>query len=264
MAMALGASVIAWYFMSNGWGGGITHGRLVLARGMSPGWGWERQSEPGLFWWFSVKSDEICIPLWILAALFTSLACGIQALSRYSRRRIGKCVTCGYDLTGLDSPRCPECGNSFHAPVTNPQNRPPARSRSAAKLTRRRAVSALLILLAMLIVAGSAVIMNRPDGRYESELMIVTWYAVRRSAEAPRIQVHVLDHKGSPIGGQLLSIEFGDYVQIVNTNYQGYFEFQPERTCIRAIDVWDVERITWQDEIKFEHGLRIEIRILSN
>ena len=32
---------------------------------------------------------------------------------RWHRRRRNRCVRCGYNLTGLTEPRCPECGNKW-------------------------------------------------------------------------------------------------------------------------------------------------------
>ena len=34
----------------------------------------------------------------------------------WSRRKRGRCVKCGYDLTGLTEPRCPECGREVESP----------------------------------------------------------------------------------------------------------------------------------------------------
>ena len=35
-------------------------------------------------------------------------------LVRWIRRRAGRCITCGYSLTGNKSGRCPECGDHVH------------------------------------------------------------------------------------------------------------------------------------------------------
>ena len=37
-------------------------------------------------------------------------------LRRYRRRKHGLCVRCGYNLTGLPEPRCPECGTEVKKP----------------------------------------------------------------------------------------------------------------------------------------------------
>ena len=34
-------------------------------------------------------------------------------LSRRKRKKLGLCVKCGYNLTGLTELRCPECGEAF-------------------------------------------------------------------------------------------------------------------------------------------------------
>ena len=54
------------------------------------------------------------IPLWIPFILFASyptVAFIRGPLRRYRRRKRGLCVKCGYNLTGLTKPRCPECGH---------------------------------------------------------------------------------------------------------------------------------------------------------
>jgi len=56
------------------------------------------------------------VPFWGPAALL--LVCPAIALMsgpirRRRRRKRGECVKCGYNLTGLPEPRCPECGTVF-------------------------------------------------------------------------------------------------------------------------------------------------------
>jgi hypothetical protein len=58
----------------------------------------------------------VSVPLWGAAILFgappiVSFLHG--PLRRGYRRRRGLCVKCGYNLTGLPEPRCPECGTEF-------------------------------------------------------------------------------------------------------------------------------------------------------
>ena len=49
------------------------------------------------------------LPLLVLAGAVWLLA---RPMIRARRRRPGSCVTCGYDLTGNTSGRCPECGTA--------------------------------------------------------------------------------------------------------------------------------------------------------
>jgi hypothetical protein len=59
-------------------------------------------------------STALTIPAWALLVLFAAYP--IFALYRWlphRGRRVGCCRHCGYDLTGLPSPRCPECGREF-------------------------------------------------------------------------------------------------------------------------------------------------------
>ncbi len=55
----------------------------------------------------------VAIPLW-----FIVLTCGaypfvvlvVAPIRRHRRRKRNECIRCGYSLTGLPEPRCPECG----------------------------------------------------------------------------------------------------------------------------------------------------------
>jgi hypothetical protein len=63
------------------------------------------------------------IPLWLpaaLAAVYPVLTFIRGPLRRRRRRRKGLCPNCGYNLTGLPEPRCPECGKQIERPVTAP------------------------------------------------------------------------------------------------------------------------------------------------
>jgi hypothetical protein len=50
-----------------------------------------------------------------LVVVAGALAYGAYRLRPRVRRAQGKCVRCGYLLTGLSEPRCPECGTAFDA-----------------------------------------------------------------------------------------------------------------------------------------------------
>ena len=56
---------------------------------------------------------RVRIPLWMPVMLFgawPAVAFLRGPLRRRRRRKRGECVHCGYNLTGLPEPRCPECG----------------------------------------------------------------------------------------------------------------------------------------------------------
>ncbi len=58
---------------------------------------------------------EIHCPLWlpvVLLAAYPALAFARSPRRRWRRRREGRCLACGYDLTGNTSGVCPECGEA--------------------------------------------------------------------------------------------------------------------------------------------------------
>lgn len=74
---------------------------------------------PGVRWitWtnFAIRSTELTISLWLVFAVFAvyPFAAFVRGpIRRHRRRKRGLCLTCGYDLTGNESGRCPECGES--------------------------------------------------------------------------------------------------------------------------------------------------------
>jgi hypothetical protein len=61
-------------------------------------------------------SHAIIVPLWtplVVFGAYPAVAFIRGPLRRWRRRRKGLCVKCGYNLTGLTEPRCPECGTEF-------------------------------------------------------------------------------------------------------------------------------------------------------
>ena len=63
------------------------------------------------------RTTWIVFPFWLLTGLLS--ACGAFPVIRGPavhtwRRWRGRCVACGYDLTGNRSGRCPECGQRLH------------------------------------------------------------------------------------------------------------------------------------------------------
>ncbi len=59
------------------------------------------------------KAGTTTVPLWALFLVFGAYPFAVLVIApiRRHRRRIrNECVYCGYNLTGLPEPRCPECG----------------------------------------------------------------------------------------------------------------------------------------------------------
>lgn len=56
-------------------------------------------------------TGSLWLPLWMPMVVFVSLT--IFASVRLRRSHAGRCVRCGYDLTGNESGVCPECGTTI-------------------------------------------------------------------------------------------------------------------------------------------------------
>jgi hypothetical protein len=64
----------------------------------------------------NVGMTTLIMPFWFLFVVFVTypaVAFIRGLLRRWRRRRRGLCVRCGYNLTGLTEPRCPECGGQI-------------------------------------------------------------------------------------------------------------------------------------------------------
>ena len=62
---------------------------------------------------------SVHLPFWVLGVSFAAYPAFDFVhgpLRRYCRRKRGRCMRCGYDLTGLTKPRCPECGTEIESP----------------------------------------------------------------------------------------------------------------------------------------------------
>ncbi len=65
---------------------------------------------------YLVNQGVTGFPLWapfILFAAYPTLAFIRGPVRRWRRRKRGLCIHCGYNLTGLTEPRCPECGQAI-------------------------------------------------------------------------------------------------------------------------------------------------------
>ncbi|UCE61577.1 MAG: hypothetical protein JSU63_07465 [Phycisphaerales bacterium] len=117
----------AWEDAIGGWSarlGGITLAHegygydLVLRVGDHPGSRWRpfRFGQLGGFGYsFGRGYARIWVPFWFSVCVLAAYPCFVLLKTRLRRRLIlerqleGLCTQCGYDLTGLTEPRCPEC-----------------------------------------------------------------------------------------------------------------------------------------------------------
>jgi len=76
---------------------------------------WEALWRPRL----GIAPDNVIVDVPLLPVTLVSLGFAACALRRAARRRrresLGQCASCGYDLTGNVSGRCPECGRTSAA-----------------------------------------------------------------------------------------------------------------------------------------------------
>jgi hypothetical protein len=94
------------------------------SRPMPLGLYYEREVRPHIKWdakYFPPGNGAwgVQCSLTIPMALFGLAAGGLWWIERRDRRRalIGHCTKCGYDLTGLPRPHCPECGRGVTLPM---------------------------------------------------------------------------------------------------------------------------------------------------
>ncbi len=62
------------------------------------------------------RSGWLKVPVWLplmLLSVYPIIAFVRGPLRRYRRRKRNQCDGCGYDLTGNESGRCPECGKAI-------------------------------------------------------------------------------------------------------------------------------------------------------
>jgi hypothetical protein len=78
-----------------------------------------RMAMKDLWWTFGTR---LWVPF-VLSAIYPTLVLIGGPLRRRRRRGTGRCIKCGYNLTGLSEPRCPECGEPF-ASAASTENPP--------------------------------------------------------------------------------------------------------------------------------------------
>lgn len=112
----------------------VQYSTLVDSQGLKTrefakfGFRWKQHSKPTPSYWSSnipltdpnrtlvMRTIEVSCPYGapILLCLLWPLIAFVRGPYRRSvRPSIGRCITCGYNLTGLRDPRCPECGTPF-------------------------------------------------------------------------------------------------------------------------------------------------------
>ena len=69
----------------------------------------------------SSRMHRFIFPMWFTAIVFVAypIVALIRGVRRRLRQRHGYCRKCGYNLTGLPEPRCPECGTRFDGESTD-------------------------------------------------------------------------------------------------------------------------------------------------
>ncbi len=69
----------------------------------------------------SNRMHRLILPMWFTSLLLVAypIVALVREIRRRRRRRHGFCRKCGYNLTGLPEPRCPECGTPFGGESTD-------------------------------------------------------------------------------------------------------------------------------------------------
>lgn len=64
---------------------------------------------------------SVYVPVYLLMLIFSLLPIQaiLNSLRNKKRARLGRCITCNYDLTGLHENRCPECSTEFDPKLLN-------------------------------------------------------------------------------------------------------------------------------------------------
>jgi hypothetical protein len=76
-------------------------------------------------------------------------------------RRAFTCKRCGYDLTGLSEPRCPECGTDFDP---DERERILARINAPAPKPRYKLIAMIVIVVLSMALAAGFVVWQRTAG----------------------------------------------------------------------------------------------------
>ena len=146
------------------WGNGYD---LVLSVGEHPGPRW-RPSRFGDFEGFGYSFGRgyarIWVPFWFSVCVLSAYPCFVLLKTRLRRRLIlerqleGLCTQCGYDLTGLTEPRCPECSATITPTTATAQRVKALRLRDTfllfVCLGIGHRVLSLLMLLAISVIAS--------------------------------------------------------------------------------------------------------------
>jgi hypothetical protein len=89
-----------------GWPAGALVRRTYSWPQRDPEWVTSAKEDTG----YILDPARLALEAAFYSALLWLVLCGPGVLRWWRRRRRGRCVQCGYNLTGNISGRCPECG----------------------------------------------------------------------------------------------------------------------------------------------------------